>query len=146
MDITLYKIAGKVQIGTDLVSGYTVDCAPDAPTTTERLRVICNKVLKYLLTYRGSDAYDPSYGSRAIHRRHIAPALLPEIRMELIEDIADCTSYIQRAEQDKLDSNDERLSSITLISMNYDRNTDPTRLDIHLLIRTTFGNRAVIEV
>ena len=146
MDITLYKIAGKVKIGNDLVSGYTVDCAPDAPTTTERLRVICNKVLKYLLTYRGSDAYDASYGSRAIHRKHIPPSLLPEIRMELIEDIAECTSYMQRAEQDKLSSDEERLSSITLISMEYNRSIDPTRLDIHLLVRTTFGNRAVIEV
>lgn len=146
MDFTLYKIAGKVHIGNDIISGYTVDCAPDEPTTRERLRVICNKVLKYLLTYRGSDAYDASYGSRAIHRTHISPSLLPEIRIELIEDIADCTRYLQAAEREKLSDDEERLESITLISMNYDRQLDPTRLDIHLLVRTTYGNRAVIEV
>lgn len=146
MDLTLYNVSDAVRLNNQVVSRYTVNSAPDDPTTTERLRVICNKVLKYLLTYRGSDAYDASYGSLAIHRKHISPALLPEIRMELLEDIADCTRYLQTAEAEKLDDSEERLSSITLVSMNYDRQADPTRLDIYLLIQTTYGNRAVIEV
>lgn len=146
MDFAFYELSGVREINRELLREYAINNAGDALSAKDPLQIICGKVLKYLLTARGSDAYDPTYGSRALHRTHVAPSLVPEIRMELLEDIHDCVTYLRTAENAKLSTTAERLYSVQLIDLHYNRTSAPDRLDVHLLIRSNQGRTAVIKV
>lgn len=146
MDMAFFQLDGRVVIKDELANAYTEHSSVDAKAATNELEIICGKVLKYLLTARGTDAFDPTYGGRALHRTHISSTLLPEIRMELLEDIRDCVAYLKAGEDKAKAYNDERLYSITLVSLEYDRNVSPDTLHAHLLIRSNKGNTAVIKV
>lgn len=145
MDMTLFTLDGKVIVRDNVGLRMVAEAEIDADTTRERLRIICNKVLKYLMTAKGSDAFDASYGGTALQTRNIGEAMLPEIRIRLLQDIADCTVYIKEAEQAKTRSVMERLDKIELVSLDYDRKNNPTGLRVRLHISTTYGNSAVIE-
>lgn len=145
MDMTLFTLEGHVQIKNEIARRMVAHAKVDADTTHERLRIICNKVLKYLMTARGTDAFDASYGGTALHGRNVSRELLPEIRRNLLQDIADCTAYLKSAESEKVNSLVECLDRIVLVSLEYDR-TVPTELLVRLHIYTTYGNSAVIEV
>ena len=145
MDMTLFRLEGNVQIQGAIARRMVAYTDVDAETTRERLRIICNKVLKYLMTARGSDAFDASYGGTALHGRNVSEVLIPEIRMNLPPDIEDCTTYLKNAETEKVNSLMERLDRIVLVSLDYDRSA-PTELRVRLHIYTTYGNSAVIEV
>ncbi len=145
MDMTLFKLDGNVQISDGIARRMVALTEVDAETTRERLRIICSKVLKYLMTAKGSDAFDASYGGNALHARNVSELMLPQIRLSLLNDIADCTEYIKESERNKVRSTMECLDKITLVSLDYDKKKDPTALRVRLHITTTYGNSAVIE-
>lgn len=146
MDMALFNLTGVTTIQDAMVQEYTEPANIDSATATQALQVICGKVLKYLLTNRGTDAFDPKYGGRALHRTHISETLLTEIRLELLEDIRDCLDYIKSGEEVYTDYDQEKLLSITLVGLNYNRELSPDRIEVHLLIKTTLGNNAVVQV
>ena len=145
MDMTIMRLEGAVQIQNDIARRMVAEADVDTETTHERLRIICSKVLKYLMTAKGSDAFDPTYGGTALHGHNVGEAMLPELRLKLIKDIADCVAYLKEAEFNKTSNYTERLESVTLVSLDYDRKLAPTELRIRLRIITTYGNVAVVE-
>ncbi len=144
MDIRLYSSMGQYQDSSECSeemwqASLSSECAT-------RLETIAGKVVKYMLTTKGSDFFDSDYGSYLTSYRQIADAYIPRIQLELEADLSSCTSFIQAAENAELDDDEERLSSVKLVSLEYDRDTDPTRFDVYLLITTSFGNTAQLTV
>lgn len=58
--------------------------------------VIINKVLKFLLTEKGTDLFDPEYGSNwVILSRSISIDNLDRLSIEVTNDIERCKSYLK---------------------------------------------------
>ena len=117
---------------------------PDDPTARS-IEVIAGKVVKYLLTEKGSDAFDFNYGGTSMHYRQIAPEFLPQFRREVAIDVENCERYIK----DKEVSNGvegERLHSIKLLKVVYEPRLTPTRVDVYLEIFTTYGKHACVAI
>ncbi len=150
MDFSFYILSGERRLHNNLYRQYAIADVPDAETATDDLRIICGKVMKFLLTYRGTDPYDPDYGGIALHRTHISESLLPEIRSELMDDIDRCQKYLCAAETERNAVEGqyahENIRSISLAALDYDREAAADRIEVHILIVTDRNNTAVIEV
>jgi len=140
MDLRIYHASG---VFVDTSVERMDPSSPELASATG-LEVIAGKVVKYLLTYRGTDAFDPDYGGTALHTRFISPAYLSKFTLELKQDIEDCIAYVHRAES-SLPDGTERLDTVILSKVQYNNNTRD-RIDITLEIVTTSGNSAVVHV
>lgn len=140
MDIRLYSASG---VFVDTSTERMDPSSPELASSTG-LEVIAGKVIKYLLTYKGSDAFDPEYGSTALHTKYMSPEYLSKFTLELKQDIEECVSYLHRSES-SLPEGTEKLSSITLSNVQYNSKVRD-RIDITLDIKTTAGNSAAIHV
>lgn len=116
----------------------------DAPVT-KSIEVIGGKVVKYLLTSKGSDAFNPDYGGTALHHQQISPQFIPQISFEMHADVENCVAFIKAA--DIRDGNTgERLESAAVLDIRYDPRLTPSRLDVLIEIRTTAGKRGIVAV
>ena len=113
-DLKLYIPGGKI-------SGEILptDEASCSSSPSSRLEVLAGKVVKFLLTYRGSDATNKDYGGIALHHPNISRAYLPKLTMELSDDVERCTKYIIGSEKN-LPKNLARLSRINIAAVTYD--------------------------
>ena len=120
--------------------------ADSAPATS--IEILANKVVKFMLTARGSDAFEPNYGGVSMHRGQICDAYLPKLRLEVLDDISRCQTYINQSEA-QLAANDtesERLYTIVLRDIKYDPLVTPTRVDVYIEIISTTGKREVVAI
>ena len=108
----------------------------------QKLEVLSGKVVKFLLTRRGSDAFDPSYGGIALHHANVSRSYLPKLAMELADDISRCTTYIAEAEK-SLPQGLSRLSRINIIGVQYDESSRDT-ITVRLEIITTKSEKAYV--
>jgi phage baseplate assembly protein W len=141
-DIRIYTLTG-VYEGTTKDSEYMVP-TPLSDTVTTPLETICGKVVKFLLTSKGSHAMNQEYGSYLTTYTQISESFLPRLHIELLDDISRCASYIKQAEK-ALQSDYEKLARITLKSLDYKRHTRD-RIDIHIEVVTTKRNSALLTV
>ena len=143
LDIRFYKDTGRYLdiYGTD---EYMQEDLPDAPSATS-IEVIAGKVVKYLLTEKGSDAFDPMYGGRALHYRQISTQFIPQLTFELYADVEACISFIKKAEENA-NVTGERLANVIVKDVRYDPVRYPNRLDVYIEIITTLGKRAVVVI
>ena len=107
------------------------------------LNTLANKVVKYLLTTRGSDIINPEYGGYGSSRTWIHEGFRARYIQELQNDIKRCTEYIQSKETPG--PNNERLRTIIMEKIEYTPTHKPTDIHIYLRILTTQGNVAVLS-
>jgi hypothetical protein len=141
-DIRIYTLTG-IYEGTIKRTEYMVP-TPLSDTVTNPLETICGKVVKFLLTSKGSHIMNPDYGSYLTTYTQISKAFLPRLQIELLDDIARCVSYIKQAEK-SLPSDYEKLSRVTLKRLDYHEHTRD-RIDIHIEVVTTKRNSALLTV
>lgn len=112
------------------------------------IEVLAGKVVKFLLTRRGTDAFYPNYGGIALHHGQICDAYIPKLRIEMLDDIDRCATYITQGESQlaTTDTTSERLHSINLKNLVYSQRQDPTRLDVYIEIIGTSGKREVVAI
>lgn len=140
MDIRLYNASG---VYLDTRTERMELSSPEFPASTG-LEVIAGKVVKYLLTYRGTDAFDSEYGGTALHTRYMSQQYISKFALELKQDIEDCINYIHKSES-SLPEGAEKLDTVTLVDVQYNKNTRD-RLDITLEIVTNKGSDALLHI
>jgi len=107
------------------------------------LEIIANKVIKYLMTVRGTDPLDKEYGTRLLTYRHMSDSYLPKVRMEVEEDIASCIAFIKAHESV---SAEDSLADIMLIDVEYDYVVDPLTLHVYIEIITTNKEYSLLDL
>lgn len=112
------------------------------------IEVLAGKVVKFLLTRRGTDAFYPNYGGIALHHGQICDAYIPKLRIEMLDDIDRCSAYIAQGEEQlaSTDTTSERLYTINLKSLVYNQRENPTRIDVYIEIIGTSGKREVVAI
>lgn len=141
-DIRIYTTSG-IYAGTTDSSEFMLP-SPLADTVTTRLETICGKVVKFLLTGKGTDSFNPQYGSYLTTYNQISEAYLPRLHVELLEDIRRCTSFIKLAEAKETPS-EENLQRIRLVNLVYNKNTRD-RIDLYIEVISTHSNSALLTV
>lgn len=146
LDMRLYSAIDVYDDDTK-TSGYTELVTPEDDSATS-IEVVANKVVKFLLTSYGSDPFDPDYGGVAFTHMQISKAYLPKLKLELLDDIERCATYINKGEaaQDADDDSNETLYQITLQDLSYDPYTNPTRVDAYVEITTNSNKKAVVSI
>ena len=120
--------------------------ADSNPATS--IEVLGNKVVKFMLTRRGSDAFEPDYGGISMHHGQICYAYLPKLRLEVLDDIARCETYVNQGEGQLAagDNTSERLYKVVLRDIRYNPLVTPTRVDVYIEIISTTGKREVVAI
>jgi len=143
-DLRLYNPTG-IYAEKDLGGGEQMRLVmPEDPTATS-IEVIAGKVVKFLLTARGSDAFNPTYGGVSLHHVQISQAYIPQLTFEVHSDVEACTAFIKDMEKNYA-VRGERLSHINVRDIRYDPRLTPYRIDVYLEIVTTLGKRAVVAI
>ena len=114
----------------------------DAPVNT--LEVIGGKVVKFMLTAKGSDAFAPEYGANLTLYNFINKSLAARIKFDISRDIFRCAEYIKGTEK-SLPINSEKLLAIIFLEFRYSMDIR-TRFDVYLEIRTTKKHIALLNV
>lgn len=143
LDMRLYTPSG-VYLDSRLVTEEMDRVAPDDPSA-DGIEVIAGKVVKFLLTEKGSDAFNPLYGGTSMHWRQIAPQSLPHFKREVFQDIQNCIKFLRQADFE-YENEGERLKTINLLRVAYDPYRTPNRVDVYIEVITTLGKRAVVAI
>lgn len=143
IDLRMYKPSGNFE---DTRSNTEVMSAVNAEdSTATSIEVIAGKVVKYMLTEKGSDAFDADYGSTSMHYVQLSPDYLPQFKREVLIDVENCQRYIKEKETD-YSVDGERLYTIELLDIRYEPWLTPGRVDVYIEIVTTYGKRACVAI
>lgn len=112
---------------------------------TSGMEVIAGKVVKFMLTEKGSDAFNPEYGGTSMHYLQISSDYLPRYQMEVMQDLENCLKFISESEI-AASVTEDRIASIKLLDVSYDQYNTPTRVDVYIEIITMQGKRAVVAI
>lgn len=142
-DIQLYKRTGDFPYDEKLIEELD-GVLLDSIKITNRRHVICNKVLKFFLTEKGSDLFNPEYGARSLPITQMDESYLPKFKLEFEEDIRRCLEYYKKSER----KHKERLSRIRLktLRMREDKTKTQAKVEIVIEIITNKNTRASIEL
>ena len=143
MDVRLYNNTGTFEDAYD-ISELTSKAFADDKNATN-IEVIANKVVKYLLTSKGSDALDSEYGGVALHYGQISESFMPRFTLEMQNDVRRCKEFIRRSEM-SLSADMEKMSNIILRDIRYNFKTTPDRVDVYIEIITNKNNTAIVAV
>ena len=144
MDLKLYTQTTQVNasIGAnDDAKIYSTEASAMAEPAADGLEVLANKVVKYMLTGKGSDAFNPDYGSTSMHHRQIERSYIPMLRLEIMEDLRRCLAFIKATED-----NDSavRIGDIQLLSVELDQESGLTR--VRISVTDTNGSYALLDL
>lgn len=143
MDVRLYSISGVYEDFEKTSELMRKSLADDAVATG--LEVLGNKVVKFLLTQKGTDALDPEYGGVALHYGQISKAFIPRLTLEMQNDISRCREFIRRTEAGAK-AGTEKISNIVLKDIRYDPLSMPDRVDVFIEIITNKNNKALVAL
>lgn len=143
-DLRLYRRSGHFETVARRPAEIQTEVMADADTA-RGVECIAGKVVKFLLTGKGSDAFDPEYGGTALHMVQFAASHLPKLRLDVQSDIRRCVDYLSRAEQE-LPAGTERLHTVTLLGVEYDASDPRGGVAVRLEIITTKGERALVAL
>lgn len=141
MDIRLFNASG--QFVDKHNSSELMESSSLEKISASRLEVIGNKVVKFLMTSYGSDAFEPTYGSKAMFNSQISSQYVPILKLEFMNDLQRCAEFIKKSENS---SNTEVLSTLSLVDLVYDPDTSPTAIHVYIKITTSENNSAVLQV
>ena len=136
-DLRFYKDAGTWY---DTLNKNTEKAFPADPPT-KGLEVLTGKVVKYLLTYYGTDPLNPSYGGRALQFTVIPRNYAPQIRMQLLDDIKRCVAFIKSTETKYTEC---KLGNIELVDFTYSGDKSNTQIHVHIRVTDIEGNAAPV--
>lgn len=143
LDLKLYTYDSNVkynQIDTALLSeGYVTQSAVSG------LEKIVGKVVKFLLTEKGSDLFDPDYGSVWIGSTQVAGSQLSRLRITIDSDIRSCITYLVAQEKD-LPATQERLRSVEFLGFWKETSTGVEKVLMSIRVRTTLNNIATFNI
>jgi hypothetical protein len=143
LDLKLYTYDSNVkisQIDTAMLSeGYVTQSAVSG------LEKIVGKVVKYLLTEKGSDLFDPEYGSLWAGFSQVAGSQLSRLRITIDSDIRSCISYLVAQEKD-LPAAQEKLRSVEFLGFWKDTSTGVEQVLMNIRVRTTLNNIATFNI
>ena len=107
------------------------------------LNTLANKVVKFLLTSKGSDTINSEYGGNVSSSTWIHEGYRGRYEQELSQDIQRCISFIKSTETPGPDN--ERLRAVILDKLEYLPKHRP--LDVHIFLRilTTKNNVALLS-
>jgi len=142
-DIRLYKPSGVYADKKQLVE--VMDSVNPDDSTAVSIEVIAGKVVKYMLTVKGSDVFNPDYGSTSMHYLHMSNLFFPQFKREVYTDVTNCENFIKKSEQSEAVTGD-KLYKINVLNIVYNSNSSPDRVDVHLEILTTQGKRACVAI
>lgn len=128
-----------LRLYTELTYGTELNITDVKGKRTSRLETIANKVVKYILTDRGSDLVDITYGSGALPQNYFDTARLT---YDVSNVITSCIEFIKNTEKN-LASTVEKLSTINLLSVDV---INRSTLKIRISILTTFKNYALLDM
>ena len=140
LDLRLYSPTGNYADRNN-VSEYMQLVRPDDPSALD-IEVIAGKVVKFMLTSRGSDAFTPEYGGVSMHHTQISQTFIPQLTLEVHDDVRRCTEFIKSTDGNE----QERLLRINVLDIRYNALLSPDRVDVYLEILTTKNNRAVVAI
>lgn len=143
-DVRLYNGSGNTTVRESSTSEHMTRSIAGDPVAYG-LEVLGNKVVKFLLTYKGTDAFNPEYGGVALHYGQISESFIPRLTLEMQNDLSRCKEFIQRTEL-SMANTEERLSNIVLKEIRYAPAVDPGRVDVSIEIVTNKKNRAVVSL
>ena len=133
-------------IGTDIMyddlNENTAKATILAPPTTAG-EVLANKVVKYLLTYRGSDAIEPYYGGTALHQHAFSKSYITQLRTMMLSDITDCISYIKSTESEYTEY---KLGDVKLEAFEYSQTAKDIQLHVHIAVYDSEGNKTPLFI
>lgn len=146
-DLKLFNKDSVVEFGTDKVKLNLLKSDTISAPAVSRLEVLTNKVVKFLLTEYGSNAFDPTYGSNWVTMTQVAQPYIPKFIITVNSDIDRCISYIKAGEQDLSNSLD-KLQTVKFNGLEYStlEPTFTTQILISITIYTTLGNKAVFSL
>ena len=109
------------------------------------VEILANKVVKFLLTTKGSDALDPEYGSTAFSYTQVSKDFLQRLRIEIQRDITRCFRFIKSTESSLDISSRALLGSIILrdVSLTVGKASGCT---VKIEIVTTSGTTAILDI
>lgn len=145
IDLRYYVSMNNVTYTRDEFYEKMVLSAIDSPVTSS-IEILGSKVVKFLLTERGSDAFNPDYGGVSMHHVQLSEEDMPKFRLEVLDDIAKCTEYIINTSESQLAFNDTesaRLASITLVDITY---ATLAQIDVYIDILSTIGKHQVVTI
>lgn len=149
MDLKLYKPSGDFPYRPRDIEILDPSLL-DYPKVKSRSEILANKVLKYFLTNKGTDSFEPEYGTTVFNQNQVSEEYLQVFKLEIKEEIARCIKYFQAREKQG-----EKISRIILkdvrLIKEHDKTPDKKTLEIPWVeivmeIITTKGNRASIDV
>ena len=115
-------------------------------TVSNSIEILAGKVIKFLLTRRGTDAFSPNYGGVALHHVQISEDYLPKLRLEMLDDLDRCKDFITNTSETQLsytDTESDRLAMLNLLDLRY---TARSRLDVFIEIVSTTGKHHVVAI
>lgn len=145
IDLRFYKSDNDI---TKTISEFyeRMELSSSSEPVASSIEILAGKVVKYLLTARGSDAFDPDYGGTAFHYTQLSEAYIPKFRLEVLDDLSRCADYIRTKSEAQLsdyDTETDRLYTINLIDIKY---TILTRIDVYIEIISTKGKHHVVTI
>lgn len=143
MDLKLFNSGSTVDFGVNNLVLNKLESDYITSPTTSRLEDIANKVVKFLLTEYGSNAFDTTYGSNWIKLVQISQDYIPQYIMTISSDIESCVSYIKNNEL-SLSTSIEKLYTVKFNGLEFSTAelSSNTEILISITIYTTFGNKA----
>lgn len=143
MDIKLFNINSVVEFGVANTELALLASEGISFPAVSRLETITNKVVKFLLTDYGSDAFDTTYGSRWVSILQMSKSYLPKYVLTINSDIERCITYIKSGES-SLPSTTEKLYTIKFNGLNFSTAelSATTEILLSITIYTTLGNKA----
>lgn len=147
IDTRLYSATNRI-VRNNEVHYEEMDLVTADSTPATSVEILANKVVKFMLTARGTDAFEPNYGGVSMHHGQICDAYLPKLRLEVLDDISRCQTYINQSESQLAanDADSERLYTIVLRDIRYNPLVTPTRVDVYIEIISTTGKREVVAI
>ena len=143
MDLKLLKFDENVTF--NYVDVARLQSASAQDTSVSALEVITNKVVKFLLTEKGTDIFDPSYGSNWVKSTQVADVYLSRLRVEIDRDIWRCVEFISNVEK-SLPVTREKLRNVEFLGFVKDTTSGIPEILIKIRIYTTFGNVATFNI
>ncbi|MCB5270532.1 MAG: hypothetical protein LHW56_01655 [Candidatus Cloacimonetes bacterium] len=141
-DLRIYRRTGNFDViyqGAEEMEGSLLSEAPAAA-----IEVLANRVVKFMLTSRGTDVFDSDYGSYLPTYTQVAQSLVPRMRLEVMDDLKRCQAYLQQADQEQ--DNSYKLFSLTLREFRYDPTKDRGRIDVVIEVLSVEGEKALLDL
>ena len=153
MDIRIYNYATDLtpkqtdELDDFAYSGHVSELMDESPLLSSpatRVETLAGKIVKFILTAYGSDAFDPEYGSYLTMYTLISPLIAIRMRLDIKNDLLRCMRMIRQSEKE-LPPNTDRIATTALLELKYNP-AIADRVDVYIRISTIQKQVAILKV